>query len=405
MRIRRIFFLSILIVLFASVPAFASINFEVNGTPFKPNADYVLNNGVTYIESSLINTVMGADVDVTDQDVVITHNNDKLVLTIGHSNALLNNDNINLSATPYQSNGITMLPLRTVLDNMGAKIGWNEAESTVLIDYVETRNDMLADDLLVETSQLMNNLPSYDMDGTMKMQMMMSGIEEEGFPLEIAMETDLYAHYEMEPLTVYIKQKVKMGDIPGMPPEAADTEVESVLMEDKYYINMPGEGWIIMDLGPLGLDELMQSSLNQDPAEMLKQMQDFGMISNYGNDVTIDGQKYWVINVTIDQDKFNDEFENIMSQFPVPQDEFSDILSNINLAMDYSSLINTTTLMTDYIDMDMTMGMSMASPEENSSEVLDMTMKMNGRFNIKEAAKDFVLPDLSSAVELPLLTD
>ncbi len=405
MRIRRTIFVSMLMVLLACTPAFASISFEVNGSQFKPNTDYVLNNGVTYVEASTIDTLMGADVEVSDQNIVIIHNDDKLALTVGENEGLFNGEKVDLNASPYQNNGAVMLPLRAVSEILGAKITWDEVNNKVVINYQETRNNMPADEILVKASQVMNELPTYAMEGTMQIKMNMSGIEEEGFPLDLAVDTDLFAHYQKEPLAVYTKQTMNMSGLPEMPAEAANMEMEALLVDNNYYMNMPEMGWVKMDLGPLNLDDLMQTYNNQDPSLMLKQMNDFGMIATYGNDVTIDGQKYWVINVAMDQEKFMGEYQKILGQLPVPQDEFTDILSNMNFDMKYSNLVNTTTYMTDYMDMDMTMTMSMPSPEENSTEVLDMNMNMKGRFKIKEASSDFKLPDVSSAVDFPVLTE
>lgn len=405
LRIRRTFFISILIVLFACAPAFANVNFDVNGSQLKPNANYELNNGVTYIEASIVDTIIGADVDVNGEKIIIVHNNDKLELNLDEVDAQLNGQDLSLVAAPYVKDGALMLPLRAVLEAFGFEIGWDSNTNTVLINYVETRNGMSADELLVKSSQLMNELSSYDMEGNMTVKMNISGIEEEGLPGQLAMDSDLYAYYQKEPLAIYTKQVLNMTGLPEMPPEATNVVVEALLMDDTYYINMPDMGWTKMNLGELGLNELMEEMNNQDPANMLKQMQDFGMVSNYGNDVTIDGQKYWIINTSIDKDKFMDEYNKVLKDLPIPEiPEINDILSKFDLDMKYSSLINMDTYMTDYMDMDMTMKMSMPLPEENNSEVLDMLMNIKGRFIINSDPVDFVLPDVSSAVELEIPT-
>lgn len=405
LRIRRTFFISILIVLFACAPAFASVSFDVNGSQVKPNAYYELNNGFTYIEASIIDTIIGADVDVKGGGVIIVHNNDKLELNVDEKEARLNGQDLNLVAAPYVKDGVLMLPLRAVFENLGFEIGWNSDTNTVLINYVETRDNMSADELLVKANQIINELPSYDMEGNMTLGMSISGIEEEDFPGQLVMDSDIYGYYQKEPLAIYTKQTMNMSGLPEMPPEVANTVVEALLMNDNYYINMPEMGWVKMDLGEMGLNELMQEINNQDPATMLKQMQDFGMIANYGNDVTIDGQKYWVINASIDKDKFMNEYNKLIKDLPIPEvPELGDLLSNLDLDMKYSNFVNMDTYMTDYMDMDMTINMSIGLPEENGTEVIDMAMSMKGRFKIEERSADFLLPDVSSAVELEIPT-
>lgn len=410
MRIRRTIFTSLLIVLFACVPAFANVNLDVNGTQLKPTGDYLLNEGVTFVEANLINTITGADVNVNGQDIVIVKNNDTIKLTLGQKEALLNEKPLTLTATPYVNNNTIMLPLRSVAEALGAEIGWNENSRTVVINYLETRNDLTAEELIVKTSVVLNELPTYDMDGNMQMQIKMSGIEEDGFPVDMSMNSEFYAHYEKEPLVVYSKQVMDVKGPADMPPELSKMEVEAVLIGDAYYINTPETGWVKIDLSGLNLDDLMQSLNTQDASAMLKQMQNFGMIANFGNDMELEGQKYWVVNVVIDKEKFINEYKKILTTLPIPDvqelnEGIDEFLNNTSFDISYTNYINPATLMTDFMDMDIDMEMAIPSPEENSTEVLNMTMNMQGKFNVKKADPNFKLPDISSAEDLTNLAN
>lgn len=402
MRFRRTFFISMLILLFACTPVLASVNFDVNGAQINPNAKFELVNGVTYIEASMVDTIIGADVKVNGENIIILHNDDQLNLNVNRNNAVLNSQDFSLPAAPYIKDGAIMLPLRAVLESLGFEIGWDGATNTVLINYNEVRNGMTADDLMVKSSQITNEMSAYDMQGKMNMIMNMSGIEEEGFSGELVMNTELYGYYQKEPLAVYTKQTLNITGMPDVPPELANTEIESVIIDNNYYMNMPGMGWVKMDLGNLGIDELMDQLNNQDPVNMLKQMQDFGMTNIYGNDTVIEGKKYYVVNTSIDKDKFMKEYNNIINSLPIAQTpELNDLLNNFVLDVKYISFINTETLMADYMDMDMSIKMSIPA-SENSSEVIDMDIAAYGRFKINYEPADFVFPDVSSAVEMPL---
>ncbi|NLB88852.1 MAG: copper amine oxidase N-terminal domain-containing protein [Syntrophomonadaceae bacterium] len=381
----------------------ASVNFDVNGAQIKPNAKFELVNGVTYIESNMVDAIIGADVKVNGENIIILHNDDQLVLNANQNNAVLNGQDFSLPSAPYIKDGAIMLPLRAVFEALGFEIGWDAATNTVIINYNEIRNGMTADDLMVKSSQITNEMPAYDMKGNMFIKMNMPGIEEEGFSEELVMDIKLYAYYQKEPLAVYTKQVLNVAGMPDVPPELANAEIESAIIDNIYYMNMPGMGWVKMDLGDLGIDELMDQLTNQDPVNMLKQMQDFGMINNYGNDTVIEGKNYYVVNTSVDKDKFMNEYNNLINGLPISQTpEITDLLGDFDLDVKYISFINMETLMADYMDMDMSIKMSIPA-SENSSEVIDMVMTANGRFKINYEPVDFVLPDVSSAVEMPLI--
>ncbi len=406
MRIRRIIFTSLLIVLFACIPAFANINLEFNDQECKyDDGGYLLDNGITFVETKLIDTYIGASVYVDESDILLAKGDDKLKLTLDQLNAQLNDELLTLVAAPYRTDSSIMLPLRSVAEALGAQVIWHSDSRTVSVNYHETKGDFTAEELIAKTNQIINELPSYDMDGNMGMQITMSGIDEEGFPIDMNMDSTFYAHYEKDPITLYTKQIMKMEQIPDMSEGLEEMEVEALLLEDIYYINSPEIGWIKMDLGEFNFNELMDTFNNQDPAAMLKQMQDFGMTPTFGDDVEIDGQNYWVVDVTIDPEKFTNEYQKLMTSLPIPgvseiEDEFRKIMDNLVFDINYTNYINHSTYLTDFMEINMLMKMSIPSPEENSSETLDLHMNIQGKFNVKNADPNFSLPDVSSAQDL-----
>ncbi len=410
MRIRKIIFTSLLIVLFACMPAFASISLEVDNQPYEPSSDYLLNNGITFVGTQGIGNITGADVSVDEQYIHIVNNDNNLKLTLGQAEALLNDKPLSLAAAPYATNDKIMLPLRSIAEALGAKVMWDSDTRTVNISFSETKNDLSAADLLAQTNAILNDLPSYDMDGSMKTKLVLSGLEEEGFPIDVNMDSTFYAHYEKEPLLVYTKQSVNIGQIPDMPVDLEEMEIEAVLVDNNYYINSPEIGWIKMDLEGLDFNELMQTFSNQDPAAMLKQMQDFGMKPTFSDDVEINGQKYLVVDVTIDNEKFVNEYIELLESLPIPEitevsEELYEIISKTDFDISYTNYINASTIKTDFIKMNMGMKIAVPLPEEDSSEVLEMDINIQADLNVKEAEPNFKLPDLSTAEELAALMD
>ena len=78
----------------------ASVNFDVNGAQINPNAKFELVNGVTYIEASMVDTIIGADVKVNGENIIILHNDDQLNLNVNRNNAVLNSQDFSLPAAP-----------------------------------------------------------------------------------------------------------------------------------------------------------------------------------------------------------------------------------------------------------------------------------------------------------------
>ncbi len=404
MRIRKTIFTSLLIVLFACMPAFANINLEVNNQSINNNEGYLLNNGVTFVEAKLINVITGAKVTTEAEDVIITKNDKTIKLTLGEESFLVNEESKDLIIAPYLADNQIMLPLRPVAEALGAKVAWDANSNTVNVSFLETKNGLTANDLLIKTSAISNELPTYDMDGSMDFRMNMAGIEEEDFPVDMTMNSKLYAHYEKEPLAIYTKQIMSVKAPVDMPPELSTVEMEAVMTADTYYINSPETGWVKMDFAELGLGDLMQTFNNQDPGTLLKQMQDFGLNPVFDNDKIINGQNYWVIKVSIDKDKFLNEYKKVLGTLPIPDisefdEEVTSILNDAVFDISYVNYINTDSFMTDFMEMDMNLKMVIPSPEENSNEKLDVNMNVSGKFNIKEANPNFQFPDVSSALD------
>ena len=404
MRIRKTIFTSLLIVLFACMPAFANINLEVNNQSINNDEGYLLNNGVTFVEAKLINSITGAKVTTEAEDVIITKNDKTIKLTLGEESFLVNEKSKDLIIAPYLADNQIMLPLRPVAEALGAKVAWDANSNTVNVSFLETKNGLTANDLLIKTSAISNELPTYDMEGSMDFRMNMSGIEEEGFPVDMTMNSKLYAHYEKEPLAMYTKQILSVKAPVDIPPELSTVETEAVVTADTYYLNSPEIGWIKMDFAELGLGDLMQTFNNQDPGTLLKQMQDFGLNPVFDNDKIINGQNYWVIKVSIDKDKFLNEYKKVLGTLPIPDisefdEEVTSILNDAVFDISYVNYINTDSFMTDFMEMDMNLKMVIPSPEENSNEKLDVNMNVSGKFNIKEADPNFQFPDVSSALD------
>ena len=81
-------------------------------------------NGSTLVPLNLISTALGYKVDWNQatKKVTITKGSDKIVLTIGNKNAIVNDKTVAMDSKAQVFNNRTYVPLRFIGENMGAKV-------------------------------------------------------------------------------------------------------------------------------------------------------------------------------------------------------------------------------------------------------------------------------------------
>ena len=150
-------------------------------------------------------------------------------------------------------------------------------------------------------------------------------------------------------------------------------------------------------------------------AELMKEM---GIFLNYGNDVTVNDTDYYVVNATLDMDKFKEGYQQIlqqvmqgMSQDPAsesPEDmqkQLMEVFENALIDYSYSVLINKETLISDIIYFDAQLQLTMEIPRDEEPDVSEpqefkMNMKMKGDFTITDLGGPFKAPVVSNAKKL-----
>ena len=78
---------------------------------------------------------LGASVDwVQESQTVIVELEDiKISLVIGENFAMVNNEKIELDSASFVEDGRTFLPIRFVMENLGADVLWQNDTQTVII--------------------------------------------------------------------------------------------------------------------------------------------------------------------------------------------------------------------------------------------------------------------------------
>lgn len=112
----------------------ASINGELQEIETAP----FINNDSAMVPLRAISEAFGAKVEWDDGSklVTLTYKGRTIKLTIGSYKALVNKKEFTLSSPPVISKeGITMIPLRFVSENLGAKVTWFDKTKEILIVY------------------------------------------------------------------------------------------------------------------------------------------------------------------------------------------------------------------------------------------------------------------------------
>ncbi len=113
----------------------AVIKVFINDNILVTNSNPVILNGTTMVPMRDVFEALGAKVnwDGSTKTITAVRSNKVINLTVGSSDALVNNSTVSLSEAPYVSAGTTMVPLRFVSEALGAKVNWDGAARVVSI--------------------------------------------------------------------------------------------------------------------------------------------------------------------------------------------------------------------------------------------------------------------------------
>lgn len=127
-------------MLLSSLTAFANdITITYNGTPLQFDAKAYYKDNRTMVPLRSVFEAVGATVgwDNETQTAMIAKANgdtvDFIFLQIGQTDAYVNSEKMTLDVPAEISNGRTMIPLRFVIDNLGANVEWEKETDTVKI--------------------------------------------------------------------------------------------------------------------------------------------------------------------------------------------------------------------------------------------------------------------------------
>jgi len=404
--------LGLMLSLVAVMPAMASekLNLNVNGEA-AGMFDIYGENGVTMIPVDAYLRIAGADLGwVSDKNFNINENGASLALVVGQKEASLNGNTVTMPAGPVSVSDQVYVPLRFVAGAFGFDVTWDEKQRLILMERSETRDGLTPLEVVVKSGAATQDINNYSMDGNMNVVINMEadGVKVTAEPMKMDMQ--LKGQIQNEPMQIYMQQLITAATETGMP----ETAVETYMTTDKMYIKMPEQGWIAQDM-PFSPDFWQQQQdIQSNPIQAAEQMKEMGMFMNFGNDVTVGEQDYYVVNATLDMEKFREALPQMMQQVvqgvsgtgdaqnPELNQVMQQMLESMDMEYFYTVLINKDTLITDVINLDARIKMdveagTVGDGEQQEPKVLKIDMNMSGEIKITDPGMPFNAPDVSDA--------
>ena len=109
---------------------------SINGSKVEVEAPYIAGEGVTLVPLRVISEAFGAEVnwDGDTKTVTIAHNDNNISVQIDNNTAVVNGENKTLEESPELTvNGITMLPLRFISEELGATVGYEHETQAISV--------------------------------------------------------------------------------------------------------------------------------------------------------------------------------------------------------------------------------------------------------------------------------
>jgi len=304
-------FLVLLFSLCLALPAAAGepVKVNINGSRLATDVDPVIVEGRTMVPVRAISEGFGADVgwDGRNKQVTVGKSAYVVVLVINSKNALVNGEPVEMNVPPQIVNDRTMVPLRFIGDALGAKVDWDEASRTVLIEKYEVDGGLTPEQVLEKSMVAMDVYDSYRFKGNMEISVDVTAMSPAGGE-NMQMQMNMEGAFK-KPSTVYMKMDATGPQTPEMP-----IKMEMWTDGSVFYMN-DGSGWKDAGYNVPGQESNLLSGGRQDPASAMKMIKEYGGIVSF----TRNDEDYYRVRVTLNIEKlFEQMFSGAGSRALVP---------------------------------------------------------------------------------------
>ena len=111
------------------------VKLRVNGSLVGGEQPPVIEGDTTLVPLRGLFEWLDAEVlwDGAEKKITVNGRNTSVVMTVGSKEALVNGKTVQMGIAPQLMNERTMIPVRFVAENLGAKVKWDEENKTVVI--------------------------------------------------------------------------------------------------------------------------------------------------------------------------------------------------------------------------------------------------------------------------------
>ena len=152
-----------------TVPVMAKdISLNINGSTVATTVAPYQSNGTTLVPLRVVSENLGAKVDWNQQTktVTITQDATTINLTLGSKIAKVNGEEKTLNLAPQIKNNTTMVPIRFVSENLNCDVNWNKETQTVTVTSKVKLEDTVKEDgsFVIKNPQMLAGVPVLTVD-------------------------------------------------------------------------------------------------------------------------------------------------------------------------------------------------------------------------------------------------
>jgi hypothetical protein len=320
-------------------PAFAGDTLTLQVNDNAPTTLTVENyQGHNLVQVKSFSKIIGAGL-VRGEDGSVTLSKNGIALTFykNSAQAFKNGASILLPIAARVQNDKLYVPLRTTCELLELPISWDAALGRVILKNKETRGGKTAEDIILESSKVMDALASYRFDSSSQMSTRVN----DGQPATVRLNMTEWVR--LDPFAIKIRQVTE------------DAVQETYVTNTQLYTRTNESAWtsegVITDIQAFSrnLDS------GSDPKMALERIKTYGVAYSFNDDLVQDGKRYYVINACMGAESFRSliqstEFLLTDSEEKAELDQF---MQNSSFEMYYTIYINQVSMMQEIMTYDM----------------------------------------------------
>ena len=97
---------------------------------------FIDENGRTLVPLRAVVEALGAEVDLNEDErkITLSYDGDEIEMTVGETTAYVNGEEVTLEAAPKIRGGRTVVPVRFIAETFGLTVTWDAESGTIIIE-------------------------------------------------------------------------------------------------------------------------------------------------------------------------------------------------------------------------------------------------------------------------------